>query len=374
MRTDYYIDTIKLVNYKNLHSIQLNFHKRWNAVLGMNGMGKTNLLDALYYACLGKSYFAAGDRNVVSHGCEFFRIESEIISEETTEKVVCKVLPGQVKEISVGGKKSGSLSEHVGRFPCVMIAPMDIHNLLEGSEERRNLMNQTLIQVDKKYTEAMVSYNRLLRQRNALLKSFQDGRYFDKDLLEALSVQMANPTQYIYEKRKHLAGELSFVFTSMYQRISGGREECKVIYRSQLDKKSFSELMAENLERDRILGRTHTGVHKDDLDLIMNDEPVKPFGSQGQLKSFVMALKLAQFMKMKEYVGRSPVLILDDIFDKLDAERVSFLLEILQDEDFGQIFISDKDVLTIPEMLDRISSQYRIFVIHEGTLKYSQEK
>ncbi len=370
----YYIEKIKLTHFKNYASIELEFHSKWNAILGYNGMGKTNLLDAIYYTCLGKSYFSSGDKNVVNHQSEFFRIETGIHINGVKEKFINKTIPGSMKEISIDGKKIPNISHHVGRYPCIVVAPNDIHILLEGSEDRRNFLNQSLIQCDKLYIENLIYYNKVLRQRNALLKSFLDGQRFDKTLLEGISRQLLEPAQYIFEKRKHLVSEISPMFSDIYQKIAGGQEICSISYNSNLLESDYSMLLEKHQEKDRILGRTTTGIHKDDMHFIMNDESLKTYGSQGQLKSFVLALKLSQFYKLKEATGKSPILLLDDLFDKLDEKRVAYLLEILHSDDFGQVFITDKDRSTIPLLLDEISTKYRIFAIHEGTLEHSEEK
>ncbi len=370
----YYIENIKLTHFKNYNALDLEFHSKWNAFLGYNGMGKTNLLDAIYYSCLGKSYFSSGDKDVIKHQSGFFRIETGFHVNGVKERFINKTIPGSLKEISIDGKKIPSISHHVGRYPCIVVAPNDIHILLEGSEDRRNFLNQSLIQCDKMYIENLLQYNKVLRQRNSLLKSFLEGQKFDRTLLEGISRQLFKPAQYIFEKRKQLVTDISPLFSDLYQKISGGQEVCSISYHSNLLESDFVSLLDKNLEKDRILGRTTKGIHKDDLGFIMDGESLKVYGSQGQLKSFVLALKLSQFYKLKDSTGKRPILLLDDLFDKLDEKRVAFLLEILHNEDFGQVFITDKDRSTIPLLLDKISTKYRIFAIHEGTLEYSKEK
>ena len=261
-----------------------------------------------------------------------------------------------------------------GKYPIVIIAPADIQLLLEGSEPRRNFLNQCLIQFDKDYTEALIKYNKLLKQRNTLLKSFSENKYWDQNLLDSYSEGMAGPASYIYEKRAALAEMISPHFEHMYNRISKNRESCKLKYKSNLADSDFLSLMEKNKEKDRILARTSAGIHKDDIKFIMNDVQLKPFGSQGQLKSFILALKLAQYHILKDQSKLTPILILDDLFDKLDKHRVADLLSILHDEAYGQVFLTDKDENDIPQFLEQISDDYAIFVIHEGSLKYSKEK
>lgn len=337
-------------------------------------MGKTNLLDAIYYTCLGKSYFSSGDRLVLKKGEEFIRIESHISVADRKEKFIAKIIPGKKKEISIDDKKIERISDHIGRYPVTIVAPDDIQLLLEGSEPRRNFLNHNLIQYDVNYTNHLIKYNRLLKQRNALLKSFAERQTWDGALLNAITEQMEEPTIYIHQKRRALVDELIPFFTDNYALISGERESCDIRYKSSLNEASFSAIMNQSMDKDRVLQRTTDGVHKDDLIFIMNDQLLKPFGSQGQLKSFILSLKLAQYRILKDKSGMTPILLLDDVFDKLDHERVGHLLKILHDQDYGQVFLTDKDEEDIPAVLKQISNDYAIFVIDEGALKYSSQE
>ncbi|MBK9736556.1 MAG: DNA replication and repair protein RecF [Saprospiraceae bacterium] len=259
------LKSLKLTHFRNYESGQLNFHNKVNAFVGMNGMGKTNILDAIYYLCLGKSYFSNGDRFIIMEDKDFFRLEAVFDTETDTEIVVIKSQSNVRKEIEVSGKKLSKIGEHVGRFLCVIIAPADIQMMLEGSEERRNFLNNTIVQTDRQYLEDLILYGNLLKQRNALLKSFADLRYFDALLLESVSNGMYAPAQRIYERRAAQIGQMKQIFEDTYADISGRRENCAITYQSQLKDYDLEILMKTNEHKDRMLTRTTSGVHKDDL-------------------------------------------------------------------------------------------------------------
>lgn len=369
----YSLTKMKLTNYKNYENLEISFHQKLNAILGLNGMGKTNILDAIYYSCIGKSYFSSGDRNVVKHHSDFIRIESYFDINDTEEIFIAKVIPAKSKELIINGKKINRISEYVGRHPVVIIAPSDIQLLLEGSEERRKYLNQTIMQYDRKYAECLLEYNRLLKQRNALLKKLADEKKWDRTLLEILTERMNTPARYVYNKRLEVINKKASIFENLYAKISGSHESCTINYKSHLSQNDLIPLHQESLEKDRILARTTRGVHKDDILFYMNDELLKPFGSQGQLKSFILALKLTQYQILKENNNHKPILLLDDLFDKLDKLRVEKILEILHEDIYGQVFITDKDEEDIPTFLEKISSDYYIFAINEGALKYCKK-
>jgi DNA replication and repair protein RecF len=334
----------------------------------MNGMGKTNVLDAVYYLCLGKSYFSSGERMVIMQDKDFFRIEGVFNAEAEMDMVVIKSQSGSKKEIEISGKKLERIGDHVGRFLTVMIAPADIQLMLEGSEERRQFINNTIVQTDRSYLEDLMLYTNLLKRRNALLKSFADQKTFDPLLLESVTKGMYKPAHHIFEVRKTQVQQMQNIFEETYADISGHREKCNIVYQSQLDGYELDKLMEKNLERDRFLARTTQGIHKDDLIFTMNGEPLKNFASQGQLKSFVLALKLTQYKLIEANAGRKPILLLDDIFDKLDQIRVKQLLTLLLHGNFGQVFITDTNEDRIRRILDEINSDYRIFTVSNGKI------
>ncbi|MBL0101935.1 MAG: DNA replication and repair protein RecF [Saprospiraceae bacterium] len=362
------IDSAKLTHFRNYSGAKMVFHPRLNALVGHNGAGKTNVLDALYYLCLGKSYFSSGDRMVIQQGTDFFRLEGVFTADDASDIVIVKSKPGNRKEIEISGKKVEKISDHVGRFLCVIIAPDDIHLMMEGSEERRNFLNNTIVQTDRSYLDDLITYTHLLKQRNALLKAFADKKYFDSLLLESMTVAMYDPAMRIFESRDKQVRQMSPVVAETYGEISEHRESCSIEYSSQLANGNLRLLMAEHVEKDRLLARTTQGIHKDDLLFLMNGEPLKNFASQGQLKSFVLSLKLTQYKIMEINSGKKPVLLLDDIFDKLDQSRVRHLLRMLIKQNFGQVFITDTNADRIKNIIDELDSSYSIFYVDNGQI------
>lgn len=358
---------IKITNYRNIDFQRIVFDPKFNALVGSNGMGKTNILDAIYCTCLGKSYFSTTDKVVIRQEQDFYRLETVFCKNEDQKVVIKNPLAGR-KEIEIDGVKLPKLGDHVGNFLCVVIAPIDIQTMLEGSEERRNFLNNTLVQMDRAYLEDLLLYNNLLKQRNALLKTFLDRGNYNPTLLEVISERMFKPAKHIYEKRYNLVSEMSTVFMKHYEEISGGNEDCQIIYKSTLQDKTMAELLAANVDKDRIMGRTMDGVHKDDLLFLMNDDVLKNYASQGQLKSFVIALKLTQYQLMVNKTGTKPILILDDLFDKLDMTRSSQLMSLLQNEAYGQVFISDTQERRIRSILETIDCSFAIFEIGNGNI------
>jgi len=369
-----YIKEIQLTNFNNYENVRARFHKEVNALTGKNGMGKTNMLDAVYYSCIGKSYFSSGDKYVVRKGETFFRCEGEFDGEKGKDIVEVKVTPGKKKEIILSGKKLDRLSDHIGRFPCVIIAPIDIQLMLDGSEERRKFLDNTVMQFDRSYVDAILGYNRLLKQRNATLKGFAEKHYYDQRLIDSISAGMYNPAAKIFEMRKSLISDLSPLFDHYYGLISGESESCSISYSSPLEGTTLKDLFIKNIEKDKILSRTSSGIHKDDIALKMNGEKLKNFASQGQLKSVILALKLAQYEILSKKNENKPILILDDIFDKLDRSRVEHLLSIVASDKIGQVFISDTNEDRVPELLTKLNVQHSAFRVDGGQLEeiYSQ--
>ncbi|MFT6338590.1 MAG: DNA replication and repair protein RecF [Halioglobus sp.] len=369
-----YIKEIQLTNFNNYETTQVKFHDQVNALTGKNGMGKTNLLDAVYYACIGKSYFSSGDKYVVRKGETFFRCEGLFDGEKGKNIVEVKVTPGKKKEIVLSGKKLDRLSDHIGRFPCVIIAPVDIQLMLEGSEERRKFLDNTVMQFDRSYVDAILVYNKLLKHRNAMLKGFSEKHYYDQRMIDSISHGMYKPAKKIHEMRKALIQDLSPLFDYYFGVISGENEHCSISYKSQLDGETLQELFIKNTEKDKILSRTSSGIHKDDITLKMNGEPLRNFASQGQLKSVILALKLAQYEILSQKNENLPILILDDIFDKLDRSRVEHLLSIIASDKVGQVFISDTNEDRVPELLNKINVAHKAFRVDGGQLEEIHSK
>ncbi len=363
------VKSIQLTNFNNYATVQADFHPQVNALTGKNGMGKTNMLDAVYYLCIGKSYFSSGDKYVVKKGETFFRCFGVFENGSGKEEVEIKVIPGKKKEIILSGKKRERLSDHIGQFPCVIIAPIDIQLMLEGSEERRKLLDNTIMQYDRSYVDAILAYNRLLKQRNVTLKMFAEKHYFDQRLLDSISVGMYKPAQMIYDMRKALIDQLSPLFEKYYKIISGDNEQCSIGYASHLEKDSLENIFQSVMEKDKILSRTTSGIHKDDIALKMNEQNLKNFASQGQLKSVILALKLAQYEILSNKNDTLPILILDDIFDKLDRKRVEQLLSIVASDELGQVFISDTNVDRVPDLLTKLNVEHSAYIVNEGQLE-----
>lgn len=370
-----YLEKLILTHFKNYESQSFNFCEHINCFVGLNGTGKTNLLDAVYYLCMCKSYFLPSDSDVILRGSDFMRLEGHFIRHNKTEKIVAKVQARKKKIIERNGVVYNALSEHIGLLPVVLFAPDDTLLAKEGSEERRRFIDTALSQIDNQYLINLIFYNKILEQRNALLKKKdtntpintpQKGTH-PEDIEPLLSIydnQMSEPARYIYEKRKEFIEHFIPIFNTIYNTISGGREVVKILYQSPLIENSLTQLLRKSREKDRILQRTTMGIHKDDFLFDIDDKPLKRFGSQGQLKSFVIALKLAQFEILRGVKNEVPILLLDDIFDKLDDTRVENLLQLIVNQSFGQVFISDTHEDRINQIVQKLNITYKIFNIH----------
>ena len=356
---------LKLVNFKNYEDLKVSFSPQLNCFVGMNGMGKTNLLEAIYYLCMTKSNFGTNDRQIVRQGQSFFRIVG-MFSEQT--KVVAKVIPGKQKKFERNDIPYDRLMEHIGEIPVVMIVPDDTQLVSEGSEERRRFIDNTLSQLESGYLKMLMAYNKVLKQRNAALKGMGKTGYYDERLIQTYNEQLLAPADFIYQARKKFITEFFPVFQRFYQVISNDAEQVAGAYVSKLADNSLKDLLAESEQKDRILMRTTVGIHRDDLKFMIGGNPLRKFGSQGQLKSFVLALKLAQFEFLKQQKERKPLLLLDDIFDKLDRHRVAQLIGLLLEQDFGQIFITDTHENRIEKIVEQYATNYRKFTVENGKI------
>lgn len=361
-----HIDRIRLIRFKNYTNEMVVFSPGINAIVGRNGMGKTNLLDGIFYLSMGKSHFSASDKFTVCKEEKDFQLDARYTIHDAPVKISMQVVPSKSKVLEIDGERSRKLVDHIGEVPVVVIAPSDIQKIMGVNEERRILMNNTLVQVDRAYLQALMLYNKLLKQRNALLKSAKEGHSLDTTLLEILNERMVSPAQYIWEARKDLIAFFSPLFDTYYQQISGGGECCSVHYESVLDKASMADVLKSSLNSDKFLGRTSKGIHKDHLNFKMNGDELKDFGSQGQQKSFILALKLAQYSYLKKRKNTKPILLLDDIFDKLDEGRVRELLLLLQSEDIGQVFITDTHEERVPDLLKQHHIDFTRISISSG--------
>jgi len=356
-----YLQKISLVNFKNINSQTFDFQEKINCFVGNNGVGKTNILDAIYYLSFTKSYFNPVALQNIRHGEEFFMIEGSYILEGRAEKIVCSLKKGQKKVLKRNDKAYSKFSEHIGQLPLVIISPADRDLIVDGSDTRRKFIDGVISQQDKEYLQSLIQYNKVISQRNALLKYFAANRTFDALNLKIYDDQMIALGTGIYIKRKAFLEKFTPIFNKKYQTISEDKESVNLTYKSQLHTMSFEELLKNNLEKDKMLQYTSVGIHKDDLSFDIGAFPIKKFGSQGQQKSYLISLKLAQFQFIKEQSNVVPILLLDDIFDKLDEQRVSQIIELVNKDEFGQIFITDTHAERTENVIKQSNKPYQIF-------------
>ena len=336
-----HLNTISLTKFRNYNESSFSFGKRINCITGSNGAGKTNLLDAIYYICITKSYFATTEFQNIKHGESWFVLRGEIELNGIPYVVKCKVEKEKRKDLYLNEKRYERLSDHIGLLPLVFSTPNDVELIYGGSEERRRFLDLMLSQTDHTYLENLQEYNRLLIQRNALLKQFAEKGNFNASLLEVYDSRMLQPSTYIHNTRKDAIKEILPHINETCHILSNGKEDMGITYQSDLHNQSMEQLLAGNLERDRIMKRTSSGIHRDDLIFRMDEKIIKRFASQGQQKSFLIALKVGLLRWLKERKQVSPFLLLDDIFDKLDSERSSLLIELIAQNEFGQVFLTD---------------------------------
>ena len=357
------INKLSLINFKSHSEQSFDFSPQINCFVGNNGVGKTNILDALHYLSVGKSFLGNSDLNNIKSDEDFFTIEAEIQNEEK-EDIIRILHPRESKKIIKKNDKAyDRLADHIGYLPSVMISPYDSNLISDSGESRRKFLDAMISQTDSVYLFDLIQYQKIIQQRNALLKNFAKNRYFDKDSLEIYDDPISNFGTRIFEKRKEFVEKLNPIVQHYYDIISGGKEKVSVVYESHLSENTFQELLSSSIDKDRALTYTSKGIHKDDLIFEMNGNSIKKIGSQGQQKSFLVSLKLAQINRIKELTGKSPILLLDDIFDKLDDTRVSQLIELVNKENFGQIFITDTHKERTENVVKRIHEESRIFEI-----------
>lgn len=355
------LKNLSLINYKNFESKNFDFDTKINCFVGANGIGKTNALDAIYHLSLGKSYFNPIATQNIRHDSDFFVIEGAFENGEREEKIVCSLKRGAKKIIKRNAKPYERLSDHIGLLPLVIISPADRDLIVEGSETRRKFMDGVISQSDKAYLQDLIKYNKVLSQRNSLLKYFAANQAFDATTLAVYNEQLIEYGMPIHEKRAAFLEAFIPIFKEQYAIISGGNEAVELSYESKLTNTDFLSLLEKNIDRDKALQYTSVGIHKDDLSFKITDYPIKKFGSQGQQKSFLIALKFAQFHFMKELAKTTPILLLDDIFDKLDENRVSHIIALVDNENFGQIFVSDTHPERTENVVKNIHQSYKIF-------------
>lgn len=356
-----YLKKISLFNYKNFSEASFDFNQKINCFVGQNGIGKTNVLDAIYQLAYGKSYFNPLAVQNIKHGEEFFVIDGEFEKQGRSEQIVCSLKKGQKKILKRNGKIYDKFSDHIGFIPLVIISPADRDLIVEGSETRRKFIDSVISGLDSPYLQQLIQYQKILAQRNALLKYFALNQTFETETLSIYNERLDVLGHEIFEKRKTFLSDFIPIFNSHHRAITGSAETVQLVYESQLENNSLLALLDENLARDRAAHYTTVGIHKDDLSFEIDHYPIKKFGSQGQQKSFLIALKLAQFEFVSKQCGEKPILLFDDIFDKLDENRVGKIVEMVNNDAFGQLFISDTHAERTENIIKSTHQSYSIF-------------
>lgn len=366
-----YLKRLSILNYKNIREAELSFSPKINCFIGNNGEGKTNLLDAVYYLSFCKSHSNTIDSQNITHEEPFFVLNGFYESGDIENEIYCGLKRKQKKQFKRNKKEYERLSDHIGLIPLVLVSPNDSELILGGSEERRKFVDGFISQYDKQYLNALLSYNKALMQRNALIKA----EVADDTLLDIWEEQMAQYGKYIFEKRSEFISQFVPFFNEFHSFISQQKEKVELTYHSQLQERNDLQAMLKEVrQRDIIVGHTTRGIHKDDLDMKMGDLAIKKIGSQGQNKTFLIALKLAQFDFLKRIVNAKPILLFDDIFDKLDAERVQQIILLLQNNRFGQVFISDTNREHISGILKSTGCEYHLYTVAGGEISLSEKK
>ena len=358
------LEKIVISDFRNIQIQELDFSPNVNCISGNNGEGKTNLLDAIYYLSMTKSAFSTSDRFNFRHGTDEFAIAGTYRMENgLNSKFALKMNSKGEKKVKRDDKQYGRVSEHVGVLPVVMVSPSDVSLVSDSGEERRRFVNAVLSQMDREYMSALQQYNRLLLQRNRMLKEMDP----DRSLMEVIDMRMSALALPVYEARKRLVEDLNPIVAEYYKALSGGSESVGIVYESELSKAPLDELLAASFEKDRLLKYTSAGLQRDDFAFSMNGYPIRRHGSQGQQKSFLVSLKFAQYDIMKKNYGFAPLLLLDDVFDKLDMGRISNLLQMVASNDFGQIFITDSNKVRMSSIVDGLTKDRVYYDTSAGT-------
>lgn len=360
-----YLKKLVLINFKNIAQAEITLSERINCFVGDNGAGKTNVLDAVYYLSMSKSALSMTDGQSVRHGEDFFVVEGTYAGDSgLSDTVNCSFLRRSGKVLKLNGKEYDRMADHVGRFPVVMVSPQDSVLITDAAEERRRYLNAFLSQLDRDYLASLMRYNAVLAERNRFLKSSSD-----EQMLQIYDMQLADHAARIYERRRDIIERMRPLVAEFYRQLSGDREQVEIEYRSELASASMGELLLASRERDIVNGFTTSGVHRDDMSLRIGGYPLRKYGSQGQQKSFLMSLKLAQYRILAEVCGERPLLLLDDLFDKLDTSRVENLLTLVAGDDFGQIFITDCNRSRLETILSRAGEKYALFMVEGGDIR-----
>ena len=363
---------ISILNYKNLEQVELDFSPKMNCFIGQNGMGKTNLLDAVYYLSFCKSSANPIDSQNIKHNQDFFVVQGSYLTDEgDPEEVYCGLKRRQKKQFKRNKKEYSKLSDHIGLIPLVMVSPADSELILGGSEERRRFMDVVISQYDREYLSALIRYNKAMAQRNTLLKAEVEP---DDELMNVWEEMMASAGEVVFRKRNDFINEFIPTFQSFYSYISQDQEVVNLSYESHAMQGNLLQIIRESRQRDRIMGYSLKGIHKDDLVMQLAEYPIKREGSQGQNKTYLVALKLAQFDFLRRTGSNTtPLLLLDDIFDKLDASRVEVIVKLVSGDKFGQIFITDTNRDHLDKILRKIEGEYKVFGVEQGTIYERKE-
>lgn len=369
-----YLKNLHLVNFKNWEQASFDFAPKLNCFVGSNGSGKTNLLDAIHYLSVCKSYFNTIDSQNIKDTEGFFVVEGDFEKDNSQSHIYCGLKRGEKKTFKKNKKSYDKLADHIGRYPSVIISPYDRDLITEGSEIRRKFMDNVISQSDPIYLDNLVRYNKAVQQRNALLKFFAANHTFDKAGLEVYDEQMQERGVPVYEKRKEFLEQLEPKLSYYYNIIADGQEAPAITYQSQLHDSNFNDLLEKYSDKDRINQYSGAGIHKDDLQFSIDGRKVKKFGSQGQQKSFLIALKLAQYDFLYTKQGVKPLLLLDDIFDKLDEVRVEQLVRLVHDENFGQIFITDTHANRTAHLVKNVDDKANVFTIQNAKIEHEEKQ
>lgn len=365
-----FLQKLSLSNFKNYTEAELVLSEKINCFIGNNGAGKTNILDAIYYLSFCKSYFNSVDSQNINHDHDFFAIHGIYQNQENSaDKVSCIQKRQNKKVFKLNRKTYTRLADHIGTIPLVMISPYDRDLINDGSELRRKYINGVISQFDRIYLNDLINYNKSLLQRNTLLKHMFNERYFDEVALETWNETLIQHGESIFEKREKFLNEFNPLFEEYYSFLAGSKEKVNVSYESQLHENAFKDLLNQSIERDRVTRYTTVGIHKDDLIFTINGFPVKKFASQGQQKSFVIAIKLAQFEFTRRTKSFKPILLFDDIFDKLDDSRVKQIINLVSENNFGQVFITDTQKQRIEKLFKTVAIDHRIFDVVDGNVE-----
>ncbi len=362
-----YLSELSLLQFKNFDDASLTFSEKINCFVGDNGVGKTNLMDAVHYLSMCKSYFNSIDSQNIMHDKDFFVVQGEFVRDEHRDMIYCGMKRQGGKQFKRNRKDYEKLSDHIGLFPVVMVSPADSALITEGSEERRRFMDGVISQYDKAYLDDLIKYNRILLQRNKSLKENGNQRV-SEDILLVYDYQLSTLGQRIHAKRQDFIRELIPVFNQFYEYISGGNEPISLVYNSQLNTLNFSDLLLQARQRDFMVQHTTVGIHKDDLELQLNGYPIKKNGSQGQQKTYLVALKLSQFSFINKATQIRPIMLFDDVFDKFDHSRVTRILQLVSENHFGQVFITDTDRARLEGLLAETAINHRLFIVQKGKI------